>query len=561
MLRNIVVFVALTTCHQTINAFLPRSLTKQPFLASSKVLDLSMTSADIPSIVAVIPKDSSSYFQTKPFRESVPWEEVFSKLSRKLEWEAQNDKYEKPEDSPGLSINVLTTEELLNPSICADLAADILLLAGLNEEWVNSEPSSSVILQKLEALAEGAGAVTVFDCGQGAARLERYGTFRPQEPQTPLSGLQEVLAEWFKLPQRRYKTAAGMSVDLWGRRSVEDLLFMVLVLVDGFTGFGVKSVRSVTSSDTTSLPQLISICSNCGTEVVNCLQDENCKKALDCLNACKGNDQVCSYRCITSYESPLFEKFALCILQKHNCMGNSASIPVYPDPYPLQTFRGLPLSFETAEAIFMGHLKDAEASGSLGVLAGATGKNRNKNKNSKIPDPQQLPWSWKVVCGQNPAYDYFACQHQLFYRDRRRKATIWYDPVFKVTTLDGREVWRRRHYRVRRGKIPGQFYFSVLDNGVVSSEFWRIIDCAEDLSWAVFYYSGAAAAAGTSYVGSLVVTPDGSWPEMTPDTTQAIYSALGRADIQPWELFEVDNACCDAGPQGDNPPPLGIPAV
>jgi hypothetical protein len=50
---------------------------------------------------------------------------------------------------------------------------------------------------------------------------------------------------------------------------------------------------------------------------------------------------------------------------------------------------------------------------------------------------------------------------------------------------------------------------AVRDNGVVSNEFWRILDCADDLSWAVFYYSGAASAAGTSYTGSLVVTPDG----------------------------------------------------
>jgi len=32
---------------------------------------------------------------------------------------------------------------------------------------------------------------------------------------------------------------------------------------------------------------------------------------------------------------------------------------------------------------------------------------------------------------------------------------------------------------VRRGNSPGQFFFSVLDNGVVSNEFWRILDCAE----------------------------------------------------------------------------------
>ena len=71
----------------------------------------------------------------------------------------------------------------------------------------------------------------------------------------------------------------------------------------------------------------------------------------------------------------------------------------------------------------------------------------------------------------------------------------------------------------------------VLDNGVASNEFWRLLDCADDLSWAgmivlfcllpsarichyviisiVLYYAGAASAAGTSYTGSLLVTPTG----------------------------------------------------
>ena len=110
--------------------------------------------------------------------------------------------------------------------------------------------------------------------------------------------------------------------------------------------------------------------------------------------------------------------------------------------------------------------------------------------------------------------------------------------------MGGDVVWRRRHYRVKRdkvrkkqsplsspafengimtsrvaalssdgllhvfripnhlrrggllSKVPGTFFFSVLDNGVTSLEFWRIVDVAEDLSWAVFYYSGAASAAG-----------------------------------------------------------------
>lgn len=36
----------------------------------------------------------------------------------------------------------------------------------------------------------------------------------------------------------------------------------------------------------------------------------------------------------------------------------------------------------------------------------------------------------------------------------------------QVIDLNNREVWRRRKYRVRRGAVPGSFYFSVLDNGM-----------------------------------------------------------------------------------------------
>ncbi|CAN0486591.1 unnamed protein product, partial [Scytosiphon promiscuus] len=62
-------------------------------------------------------------------------------------------------------------------------------------------------------------------------------------------------------------------------------------------------------------------------------------------------------------------------------------------------------------------------------------------------------------------------------------------------------VWRRRHYRVKSAATPGTFRFSVLDNGVVSTEYWRIIDVPDDLSWGVFDYAGAATAAGRSDPG------------------------------------------------------------
>lgn len=99
---------------------------------------------------------------------------------------------------------------------------------------------------------------------------------------------------------------------------------------------------------------------------------------------------------------------------------------------------------------------------------------------------------------------------------------MWYDPVFRVETLDGRNVWCKvkshvvkrqsashrvlncllfrfiiqRHYKVRNGPVPGTFRLSVLDNGVTSNEFWTIAGVADDLSWIVFHYAGAASAVG-----------------------------------------------------------------
>ena len=93
------------------------------------------------------------------------------------------------------------------------------------------------------------------------------------------------------------------------------------------------------------------------------------------------------------------------------------------------------------------------------------------------------------------------------------------------------------------------YYDIVLDNGVRSNEFWRILDCADDMSWAVFHYVGAASAAGTSYTGSLVVSPDGKWPEMTTETSSRISNALAKGSINTWELYEVNNNCCNIDPQ------------
>ena len=86
-------------------------------------------------------------------------------------------------------------------------------------------------------------------------------------------------------------------------------------------------------------------------------------------------------------ESPLFEEFTLCNLLKHNCLNNHAQPPTLPAVAPLAAWRGLPMTHELAEQLFIGWLGVEQR------LQGLPG--------------EPLPWSWKVVCGQNPAYDLF----------------------------------------------------------------------------------------------------------------------------------------------------------
>ncbi|KAI3451065.1 hypothetical protein Pfo_007730 [Paulownia fortunei] len=302
--------------------------------------------------------------------------------------------------------------------------------------------------------------------------------------------------------------------EAWDRQNSDDIKFCVLVIINGY----IRPVPILKNLRAKGFSTLNCMVKNCGPQILNCLLDPNCRKALQCLNKCSPVDQVCNYRCIASYESPQLEEFSLCVLQKNNCLELDAKIPDKPLVTPMVQFRGEDLDHETAEDLFVGWLGS-------------------------------LDWSWRVVAGQNPAYDQFPCQHQLFYRGKA-KGSFWYEPVFQVKTLDGDLVWRRRKYRVKRGKIPGTFYFSVLDNGVVSNEFWTIVDVSDDFSWGLFHYHGAARVAGQSYTGAILVSPNGFYPDESQ--SQRLASALDRCSIKEWELFTVDNCSCQN-------PPLGLP--
>ena len=377
------------------------------------------------------------------------------------------------------------------------------------------------------ALAGGAGsraeAVVSFDSADGLWEHTRLRGYRPPRPEA--QERESSAARWWR--RLRHKEEADvfdLAVDLWQRRSSDDLLYNVMLLGHTFA----KPVPLVGMAlQQADLQAVQCMCGNCWKEVVDCIQDPTCKAALDCLDKCAANDQVCSYRCITCHETPKFTAFSLCVLEKHNCLRKTAEAP-QPIPPPLASWRGEPLTDASAEKLLVGW---------LGV------------------DGRQT--SWMVHQGQSSAYDRFPCQHQIFYPGRGR-GVAWYDPTFQVILPDGERVWRRRHYRVRRDRKnpPGSYFFTVLDNGVTSNEQWRILD-ADDASdiprWIVFFYSGAAKAAGQAYAGSLVCTADG----VPPDGADAerIAAALTSAGVQPWEMYTVSNDDCkDCGA------PLGVEA-
>jgi VDE lipocalin domain len=189
----------------------------------------------------------------------------------------------------------------------------------------------------------------------------------------------------------------------------------------------------------------------CGDCLVPCLQNESCRTCLTKLTKVDPRDQALSYRTIVSYESDLLTKFSLCAFTKHNIFQCDATIPKIPVVEPLAMWRNKPVTDKVARSLLIGHLKGEDDDSSISTMS------------------RQLEVSWKVACGANVAYDQFPSQHQLFYPSSSSNAKLmWYDPVFRVKTLDGRNIWCKRHYRVKQQENnAATFRLSVSDNGYV----------------------------------------------------------------------------------------------
>jgi hypothetical protein len=315
---------------------------------------------------------------------------------------------------------------------------------------------------------------------------------------------------------------------LFARLTSDDFTTAILLYFQGCTPPSINIPWVQYSIDATwekgpvqNAKELITMVDKCGDCITKCVADETCRTCLETLTELDTRDQVASYRTIVSFESELLRDFSLCILQKNNVFQCDAKIPTLPFVPAIIQWRGKDLTQEDARQILIGHLDDEDAAPGI------------------ISNDQRGPISWKVACGANVAYDQFPSQNQIFYKSTNGK-DMWYDPVFRVETIDGRHIWAKRHYKVRDGgSTPGTFRFSVLDNGVTSNEFWTIAGVADDLSWIVFHYAGAASAVGQRYLGGLLCTADGSMPP--PEQVQEAWKALKKTGIEPWELFIVNN--------------------
>mmetsp|Transcript_37833 Transcript_37833/g.68138 ORF Transcript_37833/g.68138 Transcript_37833/m.68138 type:complete len:566 (+) Transcript_37833:126-1823(+) len=332
------------------------------------------------------------------------------------------------------------------------------------------------------------------------------------------------------------KRLAVQMADLFDKHSTDEFALAVMLFFNRFSGYNVPWVQH--SIDVTwekgfkNVKEIYSMLTKCGPCITKCLDDENCKTVINALDAIDTRDQVTSYRTLVSYESELLRDFSLCILQKNNVFECDAKIPEVPVVKPMSHFRGEEMTMDIARGIMIGHLEGVEDS-----LEGC----------------KELDVSWKVACGANVAYDQFPSQNQLFYPCAKGK-DLWYDPVFRVETIDGRNIWCKRHYRVKNSQVPGTFRFSVLDNGVTSDEFWTIVGAADDLRWVVLHYAGAAGAVGQRYIGGLLCTPGGELPP--PEDLEEIWQVLRSAEIEPWELFVVNNDDKSPGALEAGPPPL-----
>ena len=437
------------------------------------------------AMVAFVPYDDDSYLHypegidSARFARTHPsYGEVWEHVARRVRW-----------TDDALSMEVVRHDASVTEMRRAMANADVFLAIGVRDEDVGNRIREAC-----------AGTPTGVALDSPALEDEDRICYQPMRG---MKAMEAKLTPWSQAAKD--VRSMDMVKALFDRKNHTDLYFAHLVLA---SASGIK-VAAVDISQDITLSNVWCIGTNCNKQLLACYRNPMCKQSLDCVDACGLNDQVCTYRCIRSYQNDEFERLARCMLHSHNCLGNNAVRPEFPRVSPMTMFRGEPLTHETAERIMQGWFGEKK-------------------------------FSWIAVAGNNDAFDAFPNQYQIWYPGKA-KNSFWYNPVFKVNTLDGRTVWRRSDYRCRRESVPGTFIFSFMDNGVTSQEYWRIVDAADDLSWSLYYYSGAAKSAGQAYIGAILATPTGNWP--ADDQIDRIADSLWRGcGIKLWEMIQVDNS-------------------
>lgn len=182
-------------------------------------------------------------------------------------WEGKNDKYSLIAE--GLKVEVVTIEDLAKTNIPL-LSADSIVFVGLDNDFG----------LRLSELTASAKVVTTFNCSPSISQIEKFGDYLPSV-HGPFDSIFQKFDEIFKTKRLTDRKRYELATDLWSRRSLDDLVFLMFILVDSYGKHPIKSVKSVTSTETTGFKQLSCMCSNCAKEMVNCFKDETCRKVVD----------------------------------------------------------------------------------------------------------------------------------------------------------------------------------------------------------------------------------------------------------------------------------------
>lgn len=448
-----------------------------------------------PVILCCVEADAVSPLQDFMTKETPTWEAVMRQVGRRVSWA----------DERNFQVDVITITPNSSSSLLSSLLSTSTILFGIG---LNSAFAAETLANAVESCPTPPAVRLIWGSAAAASDLTQLGKFKPSTfsefPTRPrLSLLRSLRSGGTAKDRRMWELAKTLCEKSLSR----ELAFCLLALISTYVT-PVPTVQGLLKKP--GLRVFGCVATKCRRQFLQCIRNPQCKAALDCLKACPPGDPVCHNRCSITYGNPTYVAFSLCAVQKNNCLISTLPpLPTLrtPKPAPASVLNGVKLTFDKSEDIMVGW---------LGV------------------DGQK--WSWKVVCWQNGVYE-FSDQHQIFYR-MQSTGRLWYDPVFRTPDSNGQSVWRRRHHMVKRGEIPGIFYGSVSDNGVTTSECWTIIDVADDMSWAVIYYTGESRAAFIQTAEATLVTKDGHMPKDL-SAIPRIRQAIAACGVETWELSQV----------------------